>query len=322
MQRHSSKVIVIVLALVAAVIAGTIPKSVERPDHPVPHQPKQASFSEKQAFNPEHLSDFWINNAHRFIQAQLSKRPKKTIAKNVIIFMGDGMSMTTLATTRPYIRDENTFLSFEEFPVVGMTKTYCVNYQVPDSACAATALLTGVKNNYGTIGVTGEVQRYDCTAELNQTLHISSIAKWAMDAGKVAGFVTTSSVTDASPAALYAHSANRYWENDVEIRNSGCDPNVLQDIARQLVLNEVGSNMRVILGGGRREFRNTTVLDEEQHYGYRSDGRDLIQEWIELKKQFNSSYVWNAVSLEVDSLEYHFINPYRTLLFCRINYGL
>ena len=70
-------------------------------------------------------------------------------AKNIIFFIGDGMGFATTAATRPYIDAEETELAFEKFQHVGLSRTYCVNAQVADSACTATAYCTGVKGNYG-----------------------------------------------------------------------------------------------------------------------------------------------------------------------------
>lgn len=265
----------VVIVLVVHVYAGTLNNQLRR--------------------EGEDQSRFWLNSAQDFVQRQLNKRTHTTVAKNVIIFMGSGMSMTTQAATRPYIGGEEKFLSFEEFPAVGMAKTYCVDAQTADSACASTAILTGSKSNAGTIGVTAAVKRFDCTGSLDTSGHTVSIAKWAMDSGKVAGFVTTSAVTAAGPANLYAHAASSSWHNDEDVRNDNCDPDLNVDISRQLVLGEVGMSLRVILGGGRREMRASSVFDEENKSGARTDGRDLIEEWKVLKKNYSSSYVWNAV---------------------------
>lgn len=124
------------------------------------------------------------------------------------------------------------------------------------------------------------------------------MAKWAQDQCKATGFVTTSRVTHASPSGVYAHTAQRDWENDQEIRDSNCDPLKVQDIAQQLVYSDVGRHLQVAMGGGRREFRNTTVVDETGSPGFRSDGRDLIEEWIkERSARGNASYVWNKSQL-------------------------
>lgn len=54
------------------------------------------------------------------------------------------------------------------------------------------------------------------------------------------------------------------------------------DIARQLIENDVAQKLKVVFGGGRAEFRNETVTDEEGLKGLRADGRDLIKEWVKM----------------------------------------
>lgn len=57
------------------------------------------------------------------------------------------------------------------------------------------AYLSGVKANYGTIGVNGKVSRKDCTAQLDAATHTRSIAQWAVESGKSIGLVTTTRST-------------------------------------------------------------------------------------------------------------------------------
>lgn len=58
---------------------------------------------------------------------------------------------------------------------------------MPDSACAGTAFLTGVKSNLGTVAMHPTVKRGDCVATSDKVKQLESIAKWALDAGKVVG---------------------------------------------------------------------------------------------------------------------------------------
>ena len=68
----------------------------------------------------------------------------------------------------------------------------------------------------------------------------------------IIGFVTTTRVTHATPAALYAHSANRDWEclipDDVD-NSKGA-----KDIAWQLINESPGNKTKVLLGGGFPAF--------------------------------------------------------------------
>lgn len=217
----------------------------------------------------------------------------------MILFLGDGMSVHTIAATRAFMGDTNKQVSFEKFPYLGLSKTYAVNERTPDSANTATAYLTGVKANYGTIGVNAQVQRKDCLAATNSSTHTESIAKWAQDAGKWAGLVTTARVTHASPAGVYAHVADRNWEHDGMITKDKCSNELNTDIARQLLEWPVGRDLRVVLGGGRSYFRDQSLHDEEGILGLRQDGRDLIKEWQQDKQQqaAEAKYVWSRKGL-------------------------
>ncbi|KAG8249494.1 hypothetical protein J6590_017477 [Homalodisca vitripennis] len=159
---------------------------------------------------------YWRELSVGVLQEKLTITKKKGVAKNLILFLGDGMSLATLAAARIYLGQlkkeagENTFLSFEKFPYTGLAKTYCADSQVADSACSATAYLTGVKGNIYTVGVTSSVGYMDWRNMKNESYHTTSILKWAQDAGKGTGIVSTCRITDASPAGTYAHSAYRY----------------------------------------------------------------------------------------------------------------
>lgn len=69
------------------------------------------------------------------------------------------------------------------------------------------------------------------------------------DAGKSTGIVTTTRVTHASPSGTYSHIANRDWENDAEVISSGLNPDICDDIAEQLVLNNPGRDIKVRVSG-------------------------------------------------------------------------
>lgn len=146
---------------------------------------------------------------------------------------------------------------------------------------------------------------HNCEDALDDRTHTMSIAKWAQDSCKATGLVTTSRITHASPAGMYAHVANREWENDAALIELGqCDPKLTPDIARQFIEDDVARNMKVVLGCGRREFRDRTMIDEEGQPGLRLDGRDMIAEWLtEHNAKGNASYVWNKQQLQSVDLE-------------------
>ncbi|XP_001361725.2 membrane-bound alkaline phosphatase [Drosophila pseudoobscura] len=259
----------------------------------------------------EQKTAYWVEKAQETLHAKLAETQAAhtNAAKNVIMFLGDGMSVHTVTATRNLLGDSAEKVYFEQFPYTGLSKTYCVNRQVADSACTATAYLGGVKGNYGTIGVNANVARYSCDGAAMEENQVESIAQWAQEAGKDAGLVTTARVTHASPAGVYAHIADRNWENDWEVTNRQCNTEQTPDIARQLVEGQVGKALKVILGGGRQQFINTTVNDEEGYPGYRTDGRHLIKDWLADKQAANASanYVWSRKGLslvDLDKTEY------------------
>lgn len=142
--------------------------------------------------------------------------------------------------------------------------------------------------------------RSSCEKQLDETTHTESILRWAQKEGKATGFVTTTKVTHATPAGAYAHIADRYWENDNDVKNAGCDPNYVDDIAIQLIFGETGRNLDVIMGGGRKMFLDEKISDPEGGNGTRTDGRNLLNEW-ENYQSFNRRryrYVWNKNDLQ------------------------
>ncbi|XP_026744943.1 membrane-bound alkaline phosphatase-like [Trichoplusia ni] len=247
---------------------------------------------------------YWAAQAQASLAARLARPAVTGTARNVVMFLGDGMSVPTLAAARTLLGQrrnatgEETYLAFETFPTVGLVKTYCVDAQIADSACSATAYLGGAKANIGTIGVSANVPREHCTAAQLPHNHVHSIAEWALSDGRDAGIVTTTRVTHASPAGAYAHTSSRDWESDADIGDA-CAGARQQDIALQLVHSHPGNKFKVILGGGRREFLPNTTVDEEGTNGRRLDGRHLINEWQADKKARNVSYqyVWNRDQL-------------------------
>jgi alkaline phosphatase len=223
-------------------------------------------------------------------------KPQAGRAKNIILFVGDGMGVSTVTAARileGQLRGESgeeNLLSFERLPYVALSKTYSVNQQTSDSAPTMTAIMTGVKTDDGIISVDQDVVRGDHTTVKGNEL--PTFLELAEQAGLSTGIISTARVTHATPAACYAHSPDRNWESDADL-----PPNARQsgfpDIARQLVEFPHGNGLEVVLGGGRSKFLpNTTADPEDQHRkGERKDGRDLANEWT--RQRPRSAYVWN-----------------------------
>ncbi|KAG8581677.1 hypothetical protein GDO81_007751 [Engystomops pustulosus] len=188
----------------------------------------------------EKTSKFWNDKMASRIKEALKLKPIEHRAKNIILFLGDGMGIPTVTATRilsgqlKQMLGEENELTMDTFPHIGLSKTYNIDRQVPDSAGTATAYLCGVKGNYGTIGVTAVVNRSDCSNQAGN--EVESVLKRAKAAGKSVGVVTTTRVQHASPSGNYAHVADRDWYSDANMPQNALDLGCA-DIAHQLISN-------------------------------------------------------------------------------------
>jgi alkaline phosphatase len=182
--------------------------------------------------------DRWLKEKVTSFQAQSHSSDGFPAAKNIILFIGDGMSITTLTASRIWQGQqqgklgEEHFLHFETFPYTALIKTYNSNQQTPDSAGTMSAIMTGVKTRAGVISIGPEQDRTECSGSAQH--HQKTLLEWGHEQGFDTGIVTTARLTHATPAATYAHSPERSWEGDYDRHPNaywyGCD-----SIAKQLV---------------------------------------------------------------------------------------
>ena len=242
-------------------------------------------------------------------------------AKNVILFVGDGMGPSTVTAarifdgeqkgmmwedgvSRNFAGPESNNLSFDRFPYAGLIKVYNTNSQVPDSAGTMTAMATGVKTDIGVFGYDETAERGDCTTVGEDNILTTSL-ELAELAGMSTGIVSTARITHATPAANYAKTPDRNYEDISDFGASNCAGQI-KDIALQLVEFEQDLKARypqfdrvdadgdaidiidgvdVIMGGGRRHFLpNDAAFNVEKPAaagaeGDRTDGRNLVAEW-------------------------------------------
>lgn len=263
---------------------------------------------------------FWRLQAESQLKRILQFEPNRKdggagVARNVIIFVGDGMGVASLSTGRIFKGQlagrsgEEEVLSFDHFENTGFSKTYNTDRQVPDSAGTATAMFTGVKTKAGFIGVD-----YSATETNEVAATVSNMMEWAQAAGKRTGIVTTTRVTHATPAAAFAHSFSRDWECEAKIPENVRSKT--KDIARQLVEDAPGSKLNVIMGGGRSAFGAAIPDHLTSAFRFngsmeknceRQDGRNLVKVWLDSKNGSEATYAWNTAQLmnaEVDDLDY------------------
>lgn len=237
----------------------------------------------------------WAAAGRIAVLDRLYQEPNTNQAKNVILFVGDGMGISTVTAARILegqrkgIDGEFNRLSFERFPYAALSVTASANQQTSDSAPTATAMVTGVKTNDGAISVDQTIERSEANGAITKAKRLTTIMELAEDRQMSTGVVSTARITHATPAVNYAHIANRDWEDNAS-RPAGA---TVRDIARQLVEFPYGDGIDVILGGGRSYFYQRHVFDPEYptQRGRRTDGRNLIELWGQ--RYEDASYVWN-----------------------------
>ena len=269
---------------------------------------------------PESVQD-WFDGGQRFLRESKQIFANARRAKNVILFVGDGMGVSTVTAARILEGQmngkpgEENSLSFEKFPYLALSKTYSWDQQTSDSAPTMTAMVTGYKGREGQLSVNHTTARGECDANVTATKSLQTILEQAAAAGKSTGVVSTARITHATPAATYSHISVRDWESDREIRAFEAAQGLpsgtctVKDVASQLIdaSPAVRSSLKVALGGGRSYFLPNTVTDEENNRaGARRDGRHLPNEWVSTRGgPSQAAYVWRKA-------EFDAVNPATT----------
>lgn len=197
-------------------------------------------------------------------------------AKNVILFIGDGMGPTVLTATRLFKVGEEGNLEMMTLPRSARIKTFSNDAQTTDSAPSMAAYTTGVKMNNEVIAMSSDTKAVAPGKDVNgnKTVNncssdngkpVPTILELAKAAGKSVGAVTTTELTHATPAATYAHICHR---------------DAAYDIAAQAVPGGAGFNQAlgdgvdVLMGGGANHWTPYSASNK----GGRNDNRDLTAE--------------------------------------------
>ena len=237
----------------------------------------------------------WFVDGQAAVQAILDRTENTNRARNVILMVADGNGVGTNYATRLWVGQQaggygdDHVLPYEtpEFHAA-LVKTYNVNAQTPDSAPTAGAINTGVKQIFNTINLdpTNAVHE-DCATEAGNEL--TTLAEMVSEDGKAVGIVSTARITHATPAAVYAKTASRDWEDAVP---EGCDGST--DIAAQLIAQMQAGVIDLAMGGGRRHFMPEGTATEEGGEGVRADGTNLV----ETATGAGAQYAWNTETFE------------------------
>ena len=275
-----------------------MPRSSTRASLPIAIAMLSAAFCAHSAAPPD-PGDY--QRAAAAVAKRATTGPKPGRARNVILFIGDGMGISTITASRileGQLRGESgeqNRLSFEDFSYSALVRTYSADQQVSDSAPTATAMMTGSLANDGALSVSPQSPADAADADIVARYALPTLLEQAEAKGLSSGIVSTARITHATPAATYSHTPNRDWEADGQLPAMA----TLPDIAAQLIAQQrKGDGLEVVLGGGREYFTPTTMADPEypRRKGRRRDGRNLIEEWVQSQPQ--SSFVWKRDELQ------------------------
>lgn len=123
-----------------------------------------------------------------------ARAARQKVARNVVLMIGDGMGSEHVWAAWLY---NGSRLNITTLPVTGFSITSSASHGVTDSAAGGTAIACGCKAINGQLGLDAEGRA------------VESLAARMRKAGKATGIVVTKSVTDATPAAFYAHVKSR-----------------------------------------------------------------------------------------------------------------
>ncbi|MBP5545928.1 MAG: alkaline phosphatase [Bacteroidales bacterium] len=144
--------------------------------------------------------------------------------QNVILIIGDGMGVPQVYASVVAERANNS--AFLRFPYSGFSRTYSRNKYRTDSSAGGTALTTGHKVDNYHVNWGPDSARYN------------TIFDDAKAQGMSTGFVVTSSVLDATPAATYGHVPYRKMFDTLSLQMAQCQHNVMIGGGRNAFLTE------------------------------------------------------------------------------------
>lgn len=125
-------------------------------------------------------------------------------ARNVILFLADAAGVPTLSAASLMAYGEPLRLHIQQWPHLGLSETSPVDEFVSDSANGMSAIVTGVKTRNGVIS-----QGPDAVRGRTDGAPTKSLLEYAEQRGLLTGVITNMPITDATPAANYAHSNDR-----------------------------------------------------------------------------------------------------------------
>ncbi|CAG4994521.1 hypothetical protein DYBT9275_01410 [Dyadobacter sp. CECT 9275] len=163
--------------------------------------------------------------------------------RNIILLIGDGMGLAQIYSG---LTANHGVLNLSRFLNIGFSKTNASDSYITDSAAGATAMATGHKTRNRAIGVDSNFNAVSNLPELIKPLGIRS------------ALISAGPVTDATPAAFFAHQPFREMEKEIA-----------HDYLR--------SPVDILIGGDNSFFKRGKIADSLQLKGvkFSEDWQDI-----------------------------------------------
>lgn len=198
----------------------------------------------------------------------VTNEKSKKRAKNVILYVGDGMSLQAREIARILSKGMtegkfNDLLNMDKMDNLAVITTSGYDSIVTDSANSASAYATGHKSVVNAMGV-----YENCTKDPLDDPKVENIIELVKRTrGMATGIVSTANITDATPAAMLTHTRRRAEQNYIAA-------DMLTESHRP----------DVIMGGGSRHF-----LPQETAGSKRKDNTDVIKGFEDLGYAFSGT---------------------------------
>ena len=137
-------------------------------------------------------------NPYEIVDVQMP--PVTNEVRNVIIMIGDGMGLEQVSCA--WVLNHGK-LNLDNFPYIGLSRTYATDALITDSGAGGTALAIGQKTAYSHVGTAAD------------STDVPSVLAKARELGKKTGTVVTCHFADATPCDFCCHNEYRYNQEDL-----------------------------------------------------------------------------------------------------------
>lgn len=185
--------------------------------------------------HPEKLNEFYSHRdqleytnpkGYAPYQPNYKSDGKKSRAKNVILLIGDGMGLAQIQAGLSANFGNSNLMNMR---YIGLSRTEAANSDFTDSAAGATAFASGKKTNNRYIGMDATGKKLGA---LPDTLALFKVKS---------GIISVGDITDATPAAFYAHQVDR-------------------SMSKEIAADLPASNVDILVGSNRKSFTSNTDL--------------------------------------------------------------